>query len=396
MTNYYIKAVSSSAWQRNPQWPTIPNINNSAYIVWAVFADAPVNGIELTVNAGMSVNWGDGTSSTGSGTLNKTYSYSGITASELISYDGRTYKPVLISIQVTSGNPTDFYIQNTTNTWANNALQVVDRLTNSTGRKRYRLSPTELTLAVTQLNNRSAIYLESISLNHQLTQSAAALSGMRNCQVFDVPINFFSLIFSADSLVHIFNRSFKPRCVVFGNTFFGGASGNISSLFQRAGIWKIGNITMSVSNLITSLFQESQIEEIGNVNFTNVTSCANAFQNTGNLSKLGTITIPTAVTNISNMFNGSSVPEIVFVNSLENVTNVNNAFANNGNIRRLVATGLRLGFDVSRNRLQATALTEMLQSLGNPSTVQNVVISGNPGSVGFVPPTINANWNIIN
>lgn len=292
-------------------------------------------------------------------------------------YDGRNYKPVLITIQVISGDPTLFYINNSTTGIANNALQVVDRLTNTTGRKEYRLSPTDTIVPIIGFTNRSAIYLESVTLNHLLTTSNSGFSGAKVCQVFDVPNNFFSVTASG-----YFTRSFKPRTVIFPSSFFGTAviGGNINHNFNRSGIWKLGNINLSAQTSFQSTFLDSDIEEIGNINLPNCTSLTACFQNTNDLRKIGTITVNSGLLTINNVFNGSGVDEVVFINSMASVTNANTAFTGMGNLRRLVLPGFRLGFDISNNRMQATALNETFTSLGNASGSQTINVANNPGT----------------
>lgn len=362
----------ANAWQRHPLWPTIPDTEDRAYIVWAVFQDEPVNGVELNFGATCSFDYGDGNINT---TGTHSYDYNAITAPVLQSYDGRNYKPVLITVTLIIGNPTLFHVNNISTILPNNALDVVDRLTNTTGHKEYRLSP-----GVT-IRTQNATYLERVKLNHRLTSSAGGFVRAIHCQVFDVPVNFVNIPNIASSQF-FFNGSFKN--VNFANNFFvhtSASSQPVNGLFAFTGIRSIGDMTI-LSNVLASLFNYSMAYIIGNINASTATNFHSGFANTINLHSLGSITVGTSLTNVQSMFQNSNVPEIVILGTMQNVTlaNTNNIFNNTGNIRRCVLTGLRVGFDISGNRMQAAALNETFTSLGNANGAQTINVRNNPGA----------------
>jgi hypothetical protein len=366
-------------WTRPEEWPTIPLTSNFAYIVWAVFEDEPVNGIQLTMNNNVIIDWGDGTTSgAGAGlTRTKSYNYSTIDSEVYESFDGRNYKPVLITINRNAvANITQFAINDGSNL-PNNALEIVDRIENSGGTKNYRLSPIPLLSEGIGISAPSkASYLESINLRSNLTQSNSGFFGANRVKNLVVNSGFFTINGSA-AISYWARGSFCNNTlpnVVFNST------SPAFSLFSYARIKTIGNISGSSNMNISSMFQLSTVEEIGDFTFPNNTGSNTTFIFDGTfcLQKIGLINL-NAATDLSSLFQSSGVREVEFV-SCANVSITSNMFNNTGSIQKLIMPGLRFGLNVSNNRLQAAAINAFFTALGTSSGSQTINVSGNPGA----------------
>jgi hypothetical protein len=373
----YIKAkpTTPSGWIRPTGWPIFPNTPDTLFMSWAVFEDEVVNRCELTFNTSSIVDWGDGTiDNTINTTKFREYDYATITAPVLTYYDGRNYKPVMITVSKSSGNIINsIIIQNiipANNIHPNNLLEFEDRLTTLLGEKNYRLSGSQ----GSTVRNNLAAYCERAHFNDRFSSanSPGAFQNMFRLKVFERPVNFLNNISTGANFLQNFGDGIDIGDITVSNTTFFG------SFSRFANIETIGNVTGG--NNYQNAFSDSTIKEIGNITSTTNTTLQGCFQNTGQLFKLGVINCP-LLTNLQAAFSRTNLAEIVFApNSCANVTNVTNTFISTVNLRRLVMPGLTRGVNISGNKMQAAALNEFFTSLGNANGSQTITVSLNPGA----------------
>lgn len=357
--------VDPDVWVRNPDWPAIPDTDDMAYIVWAVFDDEPVNQISVSVNSQMIINWGDGTSSnSGGATRTKSYNYAAIDAPVCVSFDGRTYKPVLISIDRNGGTAATFHIHVAplTNIHANNSLEIVDRLAGA--QKNYRLGYAQGIAA----RNVSTRYLEHLYLNSECSSVMAGfLFNSIRLKKIVIPARFVQNNDAQACFAGSFCDINFPD-ISFANTV-------LSNLFfQNCFLREVGNITGGTS--YNNFFARSSVTKIGIITST-ATDFSGAFIDTTRLWKIQRIDAP--IINLDNAFVRSNIAELEMSNC-GGITNTNLTFNGCVFLRKLIMTGMRIGFNISGNALQAAALNALFTSLGTANGAQTINVSLNPGA----------------
>ena len=343
-----------NTWVRHPQWPAIPSADDKLYIVWAVFNDEPINGCEIVLNSSFVVDWGDGNIDSGaSDTKFHQYDYAAINAIELTSFDNRTYKPVLITADRNGGIPTFLRINKVGIHTPSNCLEVVDWLFGQN------------TLSPLNYDCSNSAYLESFVPTNR--PSDLSIGGLKfNIRLRNFPIleSFFSIATSSQGNRY-FEYSFDGVTLPNINT------PNISYMFTFCKIKKIGNVSTHTASFA---FLNAKLEEVGNLNGTGTTSFLFRFST---LRKIGLIS---NMSNLTGLFEGTLIEEVV-LESVSNITSTVNTFNLVTTLRKLVLPGLRVGINISGNKMQVAALNEFANSIGAAiDTLQVINIARNPGS----------------
>ena len=126
-------------------------------------------------------------------------------------------------------------------------------------------------------------------------------------------------------------------------------------------------------------------------------SCTNStsmFANCLSLPTITTLVNTSAIVTATTMFSGCTALQTLSIN-LSGATVVTNLFSSVTTLRSVVLTGLRFGFTVASNLLEATALDALYTSLGTASGSQTVTVTSNPGTATDTPTIATAKgWTV--
>ena len=368
--NLYIKARATSTpstnWVRPTGWLTLPTITSADTKIAGLVAvyETEENAIALQAVTGTSQNynidWGDGTSQTGTAATvyTKRYDYASVSSIILVDDFGYNYKQVIITITNNSGTVTRWELSGfVTQAGPSNWLDIS-----------YSWS------AVFALNARTAPYLQRLqvykaTLTGNINSFLETMVSLRFLRWENITYSgvtqaatYMGEIGNIDSIDFTFNPS--PAI-------------SITQFFTSAKMKKMGNIDFSTANITTSVFSASSIEEIGTFNIAASTNAQTCFQSAYNLSKIGTIT-STALVTITNMFAGCyKVKEIVFT-SCAAVTTTTTAFSNCVSLRKLRMPSMGATFSIATCNMQRQALVDLFNDLATV-TAKTITITNNPG-----------------
>lgn len=364
----YIKAVASATWWERPAgWLPMPNITASdnkfagLYAVWE--EDVDNNTITIDVGAGLTINYGDGTViSSIAGTNTHNYDYATISGAVLVSSYGRNYKMVMVEVdltgvitmslnQIISGRP-------------NRPTGWLDILASGSNLRIINISGLGF-----------AKYLERFRvLNMSATgvNVSSAFANLSSIRVVDYPLLTNGIAFNGTFLnsSDIRDSNGNPLNIT-------GASGfDFRTFATTSGLTKIGNIDYPTATLSApnGSFVNSQIQEIGNINMPSMTSFL-TFLSFCQIKKIGTITVTTALVNISQMLRTCrNIREVVFIGDMSGVTNTFNAFENTNSLTRLILPNITVGFDIRASRVTGTNLQDLFTSLGTAAGAQTITL----------------------
>lgn len=100
-----------------------------------------------------------------------------------------------------------------------------------------------------------------------------------------------------------------------------------------------------------------------------------------NVTSITALTNTSGIVTATQMFGNCLALQVVSIN-LSGATSVANLFQTNLNMRSVTLTGLRYGFTVASNLLQASDLDALYTSLGTAVGAQTVTVTSNPGTSG--------------
>jgi hypothetical protein len=155
--------------------------------------------------------------------------------------------------------------------------------------------------------------------------------------------------------------------------------------------------TDNISNInLQSIFFRSNITEVGDLTFTNGTPHAIAMMQESSIRKAGIITIP-KVTSMSDAFRSAPIEELniqvedvtnitrvvldcfrlmtlVMTGSMANVTITGQAFVRARSLRKLILTGITVGFDIRDTQVSGQNLQDLFTSLGTANGSQTITL----------------------
>jgi hypothetical protein len=394
MEERYIKAINPDKWIRPAGWLTMPTITaaeNKLAFLFAVYADEE-NCFTLNYGSNLcnyTVDWGDGTSPltvvNSTAIQTKRYNYSTITSIILQDRFGINYKQVIVTVTLNSGTLT---------TWSINPSAAAAR----TGKPQILESVLSHSHSVSFLGRANTL-MESLKIIKLIPTATVSnqfqnLIGLRNFEGFE---NIDTT--NATTSTNTFN-AIGPIWQALNFTWNSG-TGGMTSILTGARPKRFGNITLLGSGgLTTAMSASPSMEEIGNLNLGNHNIFIQMFLNNFNLRKIGTITIGGTSVNMAGMFqNCYSLEEIVFTNCANVTTLTSTAFATCVSLRRLVLPGITREITAPVACLQATALVELFTSLGTPTILTNIIITGNPGIPDLTAADLliatSKNWQVI-
>ena len=103
-----------------------------------------------------------------------------------------------------------------------------------------------------------------------------------------------------------------------------------------------------------------------------------------NVTSITALTNTSGIVTATQMFGNCLALQVVSIN-LSGATSVANLFQTNLNMRSVTLTGLRYGFTVASNLLQASDLDALYTSLGTAVGAQTVTVTSNPGTTADTP-----------
>lgn len=315
-------------WTRNPDWVALPTIvagDNKFAGVAAVYENDDLNYYYLS--GWTSLNWGDGTTDVA---LHQ-FIYSTISGPVLIDADGLNYKTVLVTANLTSGTLT---FQQTFRSYNWLDILLDGTLLNSNFLLNYQSA--HLKLERLQIRNIGSSYI--------------ALQYLRSLKVF-----------TCDNFT---------------------ASNDLGSPLRNSGNFRDNNgdptdFNFSTSTTLQAGFVYSSITKVGTITALSATTASGLFLQS-QLSGTLKIVSSSSLALINSLCEQSGV-EHLEITDCSGVSNTD-YFAPYGTLQSCILTGLTIGFNISNQKMSATALNDMFTSLGNASGTQTIIITGNVGA----------------
>jgi hypothetical protein len=378
MEERYIKAIDPDKWIRPAGWPALPNLttaDNKYAGVYAIY-EGKTNRLVISHNsagANTTIDWGDGTSVTwtGTGGQTKLYNYSTIVAPVLVDDAGYNYKPVLIQFQLNSGTPGPLQLSNTI-TGAGAVVQSnwLDLLMSW---------PTSFTFAQRPRLMQRLNLLKGPG-NQNLSSLYTGLFGLR---VFEG--NMFGPG-NANQYTTIQTAFVSIGPVRLGNLEVNrvGSVINGSGLFSNGFIKSVGNINFTNTNIASMFTACRDLETVGNITTRETNTITALFNGCTNLERIGIIDIGTgaSITNVD-VFNACiNLREIEFIspNGASRIgAPTTNMFLSCNKLRRLRLPGMSVTFTIAECDLERTELVQLFNDLATVGTTQTITITGNPG-----------------
>lgn len=354
-------SVAPEGWQRPTEWITIPSmsVGDKKFAgLFAIFNDRHNEcGFTMTLSYNATIDWGDGTSITGTGypwSQNKVYNYASINSPILTDEFNRTYKHVLITVTfhpLETGFIDFFPVQKSPH-WLDVKIQhPMIRTFNICGKKPICLKILDISNFAGALNQNFA-NLELLEFFNFTTNTTTVFNPFarlgRNVKNLDG--SPFQILYTASDVSSGLSGADN---IEFGEINLPNAT-NCSN-FLRVGSQKIGDITIPVATNLTNFCYEAT-----------------------NLRKVKLIS-SSALTNLNQSFHYARALEDLEITDCSGVTTTN-LFTENFSLKRLILTGLTRGVNISNQNHDADSLNAFFTSLGTASGAQNITITGNPGA----------------
>jgi hypothetical protein len=379
MSNYIKVLPPGNVWTRPTQWLAMPNIistDKKFAGLFAIFNDRHNEcGIQLNIGYNATINWGDGTSITGTAypwIQNKVYNYSTISSPEITDEFGRVYKHVLVTIDL---NPletlVDMYVSQKSNHWLDIKLA-------NTGLRIFGLCNVSKPICLKVIDMVSTT---SLSLN-QNYHGLELIERLR----FDTSSN---TIFAPFSFLGRNARNLNGDPINFTFT-----ATNVTGGLTGVNTDKIGTISLPNATDCTN-FLRIQSQFVGDVSIPVATSLSNFCFGAVNVRKVKLISSSNLL-NLNQSFFDTPALEDLEITNCSGVTTTN-LFNTSRALKRLILTGLTRAVNISNQNHNASSLNAFFTSLGTASGTQNVTITGNPGAATCNQSIATAKgWTVIN
>jgi hypothetical protein len=363
MSDIYIN-VPNTGWVRPAGWLTLPTITSADTRIAGLVAiyETEENAISIQAPAGAlqnyNIDWGDGTSQTGTSTTTYTKRYNYASVSSIILKDefGFNYKQVIVNITNNSGTVTVWNLgvsitQGGSNNWLDVSYSWASDFYFGT---RYAPYLQRLQIFKATITGNRNQFLELLSALRVLRWDNVTYSGVTSAT------GYLGYIGNIDRI----DFSFTPAVVA-------------NSFFQYSRMKTLGNLVFSGTTTVANIFFQSTIEEIGTIDLTATQTGLQAFYGCSTLAKLGTLTTP-AMTTITNMFfNCQKLKEIVFTTCAA-VTTTTTAFSGCLSLRKLRMPGMGATFSITGCNMERPEIVDLFNDLATVST-RTITITNNPG-----------------
>ena len=353
-------AIQTKWWTRPSGWLPMPEItasDNKFAGLYAVFEDG-FNAVAILLSQGNhSINWGDGSTDSGSGTnqtYNHVYDYATISGAVLVSDDGRNYKQVMVEVDFDSDT---------------NVLRVNETTTPSTGTNlrsqnwlEFIGSSTNASFVLLDfgiISTYKCAYLQKINWIGSITSLIANRTPALKVLGIDYSQTLTQIQFSESGDF----RADDNGGLVNLNTDVNFAIGS----FADSNIKKLGNINSALSTSHNNIFRFCQnLKSVGSINAINTTSLLDAFRDNIRLKSIGTISVTTSLTQMTRAFRFCRfLSEIVFSGDMSGVNSISDCFTQNLSLRRLILPNITIGFDIRDSQITGDNLQDLGASLGD-------------------------------
>jgi hypothetical protein len=380
MSNYIKVLPAGNVWTRPAQWLAMPNIistDKKFAGLFAIFNDRHNEcGIQLNIGYNATINWGDGTSITGTAypwVQNKVYNYSTISSPEITDEFGRVYKHVLVTIDI---NPLeglfDMYVSQKSNHWLDIKLA-------NTSLRTFGLCNVSKPICLKVIDMLSTTSVLALNQNYHGLELIERLRFDTSSNTIFAP--FLSLGRNARDL------NGNPINFTFTAT-------NVGSGLSGINTDKIGTISLPNATDCSN-FLRMQSQFVGDVSIpvaTNLTSFCNGALNVRKVKLISSSNL----LNLNQSFFDTPALEDLEITNCNGVTTTN-LFSNSRALKRLILTGLTRAVNISNQNHNASSLNAFFTSLGTASGTQNVTITGNPGAATCNQSIATAKgWTVIN
>lgn len=335
----YMPAATYTPWQRPTDWLTLPSLSSTVVFtgLFAVFDDSnnyvAIQGIATT--GIYTVDWGDGTSITSSGTtlVTHNYAYSSISSSTLTS---RGYRQAIITITMNSGTFTGIVTGGSDTSYANifasrgwldmkmgdptlSSINISNTQSNSNLLENVTIESCAATVTSLALSNLSGLQNITLPVTTKLSSAANLFSGctaLIAAPMFDTSTNtaFNSMFAGCSSLKYVPNY-ITSNCTTFASMFSG------CSIIESIPQFDTSKAT-NTSFMFQSCFKLGQIPYLNTSNVTTMSGMFSACYNLSTAPPLDT----TKVTTTSSMFLNCNSLESVPLYNTSNVTTADSMF----------------------------------------------------------------------
>jgi hypothetical protein len=317
--------------------------------------------IGTTSSIAYTIDWGDGTSASISGTSTQTKRFDYASLSSVILQDeaGYNYKQSLVTITFVSGAATSIDLAPViTQGGSNNWLDVACNW--STGYLRFSTRRPNL---MQRMQIFSANYT-GINMN----SSYQYLPSLRKVVLPSVVTGVGSSqqTFAYNGNMDPFDLDWTTLATAYG-------------FFQNSMMTNVGNITIVNTGSASNLFVSCQnLTTIGNLTITGTNNLSQAFYYCTKLQSIGTIT-NTANTTLQYTFGEcGNLREIIFT-SAANVSITIGAFFNCFSLRKLRLPNIGVSFSISGCNMQRAELVDLFNDLKSGVVSQTITVTNNPG-----------------
>lgn len=351
---------TSNNWKRPSDWLPIPAIAGGEEVIYWLFFVSQNSGANymLTKHAGdYTVDWGDGdvTNYTSGSTAQKQYDFSSISASTEITFEGITYRQVIIKVTPQGGNnltlcdwsltPSGFF----STTWRYTGVMEWHHSTPNLSNA----SASQLVKQGGRWSNCRIINMATIGASPRAEHSSGLFSTFPNVRQISINNNSGWLDCS-----NLFLDDYNLQTITALQPF---TSATTFSAAHRT---------------------NTQLKDFSYYNAPANTSLANFVQNCYGLNSLE-LDIP-SVTTCNLVVSGLlSLKELILTNCA-NVTTFGTSFVNT-QLEKVILQGATVGFSVRFGYLGATELDAMFTALGTASGSQTIDVRSNPGSTTCDP-----------
>jgi hypothetical protein len=359
--------ASTGEWVRPAGWLALPDISTTDKTAVGIFAvyeneeNACSIAIATSSSITYSIDWGDGTSASVSGTSIQTKRFDYASLSSVILQDeaGYNYKQSLVTISFVSGAATSIDLgpvitQGGSNNWLDTACNW------STGYLRFGTRRPNLMqrMQIFSANytgiNLNSYYQYFPSLRKVLLPSV--VTGVGSSQQ----------TFAYNGNMDPFDLDWSTSTTAYG-------------FFQNSMMNAMGNIRIAISGSTANLFTSCQnLTTVGDIDVTNSTSLSQVFYYCTKLQQIGTITNVSNTTLQYAFGECGNLREIVFT-SVANVTVTTGAFYNCFSLRKLRLPGMKVSFTITGCNMQRTELVDLFNDLSTGVTGQTITVTNNPG-----------------
>lgn len=386
-------------WARPADWPAMPTTAANTIHALAMVSDHGSNlaAIRMTTSSGTwSIDWGDGTSSTGvASNVTAEHAYD-FADGDLPAVTSRGYKVAVVTVTADSGNFTGV---NTTVAPTGTAgavppwLEMQINGSAITSLLIYAMRSCEhidfvATGTVTSFQLASSPFLQKITRHGSLYSNLTTMASMFNGCTRLPRIDLTGLSTSITSMVSAFQACTRLSELVFPAGTLGSSLTDITNMCN--GCTLLRSVTLpagAFSNVLTATSAFTGTQSLESMLFPSgalaaATGLSFLFSGSGGLRYVEFVSALTAVTTIASLFlSCTSLKRVKFAaGGFGSLATTTNAFLGCPSLSRIENCSIPVSFSVASCRLGAAALDEIYTAL--PSASATITVTSNYGTSG--------------